>query len=104
MILCVAALGSVFGSMTFGAYLIAAFAILGRHDTETFSSFRYEGYKNFLRIHVTTNEITVYPIGIERICRNWVLNARPGALDASYLTPHDGSIGMRLIEKEIVLV
>jgi hypothetical protein len=103
MCLCVAVLGGVIGSMTFGAYLIAAFAILGRHDTETFSSFRYEGYKNFLRIHVTAKEITVYPIGIQRVCRDWVVNACPEAAEASYLMPRDGSIEMCLIEEKIVL-
>ncbi|OLP03667.1 hypothetical protein BVU76_03805 [Mycolicibacterium porcinum] len=102
MILCVIVLGGVVGSVTFGAYLIVAFTLLGRHDTETFSSFRYEGCKNFLRIHVTAKEVTVYPIGIDRICRDWVFNPHAAA-DSSYLAPRDGSIGMRFIEKEIVL-
>jgi hypothetical protein len=99
MYACVVVLGAVVGSVTFGAYLLVAFTLLKRHDTEAFSAFRYEGHKNFLRIHITADAITVYPLGIDRICRDWVTDPTPGVnrADASYLRPRD-AIGIRLID------
>jgi len=103
MIVCVVVLGGVVGSMTFGAYLIVAFSALERHDTETFSSFRHEGFKNFLRMHVTAEGITLYPIGIERICRDWVADPDAEGDDASYVRPRHGSIELRLIDEVLTL-
>lgn len=98
----VAVLGAVVGTVVFGAYLLAAFFALKSHATETFSAFRYEGHKNFLRIHVGIDEVTVYPIAIDRTCRDWTVNHSDERPDASYLDPAT-PIGMRLIEGPIVL-
>jgi hypothetical protein len=103
MLVCVVVLGGVVGSMTFGAYLIVAFSVLQRHDTETFSSFRHEGYKNFLRMHVTADGITLYPIGIEQICRDWAADPHAEGDDASYVRPRNGSIELHLIDEVITL-
>src|SRR5690606_37210271 len=43
--------GGVSG-MLFGLYLLVSISFLDSHMTEASSSFRWEGYKNFLRIHL----------------------------------------------------
>ncbi len=40
-------------------------------DNLSFSSLGVDDYKNFLRLHITPDKITVYPLKVERICREW---------------------------------
>jgi hypothetical protein len=91
-------LGGVFGSVVFGAYLVIALGVFGRHANEAFSAARYEGYKNLLRLHVTQDGVTVYAIGIERACHDWEIDGQPVSDEASYLRPTSGSIATELIE------
>jgi hypothetical protein len=60
--------GGITVSTIFGIHLILSNLFLGNHDNESFSSLKYEGYKNFLRMNITKNSITIYPIGINKIC------------------------------------
>jgi hypothetical protein len=64
-------LGSIVGSVIFAFFLCAVFLSAGWNKTEAFSAFRHTGYKNFLRMHVSEDGITVYPIGIDKTCRRW---------------------------------
>jgi hypothetical protein len=64
---------AVVGSLMVGIYL-AGFGWFGRHDNESFSAFRHEGYKNFLRMRVGVNGVEVYALGIERAVRKWNVN------------------------------
>jgi hypothetical protein len=91
-------LGGVFGSVVFGAYLVVALGLFGRHANEAFSASRYEGYKNFLRLHVTQQGVTVYAIGIERACHDWEIDRGSTSPEASYVRPASGSIATGLIE------
>ena len=91
-------LGGAIGSVTFGGYLVLALGLLNRHDTEAFSAFRHEEYKNFIRMRVTRDEITVYPIGIDRVCHEWTFDADNPAGEASHLKPAADTIATRLIE------
>jgi hypothetical protein len=97
------AVGGVIGSVVFGAYLVFALAVLNRHVTEAFSAFRYEGFKNFLRIQVRRDGITIYPIAIDKVCNAW--KADPGNPDreASHVKPAVGTIAARLIEEPITI-
>jgi hypothetical protein len=90
--------GGAIGSVVFGAYLVLALALLNRHVTEAFSAFRYEGYKNFLRIQVASDGITIYPIGIDTVCHTWKPGPANPHPEASRLTPAVGTIPTRLIE------
>jgi hypothetical protein len=91
-------LGGAIGSVTFGGYLVLALGLLNRHDTEAFSAFRHEEYKNFIRMRVTRDEITVYPIGIDRVCHEWTFDADNPVGEASHLKPAADTIATRLIE------
>ena len=91
------AVGGVIGSVVFGAYLVLALAVLNRHVTEAFSAFRYEGFQNFLRIQVRREGITIYPIGIDKVCNAWKPDPGNPDPEASHLKPAVGTIVARLI-------
>ena len=103
-ILLVGVIGGIVGSLIFATFLFLVFALFGWNRTEAFSSFRYSGYKNFLRIHVTETTVTVYPIGIDKTCRKWDYDPSPASDEASWLKPSTGTIEMRLIEKEFTIL
>jgi hypothetical protein len=102
--LLVGLVGGIVGSIIFATFLFLVFTLFGWNSTEAFSSFRYSGYKNFLRIHVTTKAVTVYPIGIDKICKNWDYDPDNKSHEASWLKPSTGTIETRLIEKEFTIL
>lgn len=55
----------------FGLYLLVSTLVIRNHPTEAFSSFRWTGYKNFLRIHITASKATVYAVGIQKVATQW---------------------------------
>lgn len=58
-----------------GIYLLISSLVFGIHDNEAFSSFKCSDYKNFLRVHVTATAITIYPIGVRNVVKDWKLDA-----------------------------
>ncbi|OBF36266.1 hypothetical protein A5724_13825 [Mycobacterium sp. ACS1612] len=102
-VLLVAVAGGVVGSLIFATFLFLLFTLFGWNSTEAFSSFRYSGYKNFLRIHVTAEAVTVYPIGIDNICTSWDYDPKNTEPEASWLKPSSGPIETRLIERQFTI-
>lgn len=100
--LLVTVFGGLLGSVVFGLYLLIALNGFGRHDTEAFSAFRYEGYKNFLRMRISDAGVTVYAIGIDEVCHKWATDPTATDVEASHIRP-ETEIGMRLIEPPIEL-
>jgi hypothetical protein len=101
--LLVGLIGGIVGSIIFATFLFLVFTLFGWNSTEAFSSFRYPGYKNFLRMHVTTTAVTVYPIGIDDVCNRWEYDPDNPSREASWLKPRSGDIQMRLIEPEFTI-
>jgi hypothetical protein len=66
-------IGGGVGSMIMGFYLIICNLVLGTHDNEAFSSLAWQDNKNFLRFHITPEQITIYPIGVKSVTR-WKKN------------------------------
>jgi hypothetical protein len=64
-------IGGIMGGFLTGFYLIVANLFLKVHDNEAFSAFHYQDYKNFLRIRVSADTITIYPIGINHVPKQW---------------------------------
>ena len=65
-------IGGLTGSFIFGIYLWFSSLVLGIHLDESFSSFGYPHFKNFLRIHITPEgDVTIYPVGIKKAVTNW---------------------------------
>jgi len=103
-ILLVGVIGGLVGSLIFATFLFGVFTLFGWNRTEAFSSFRYSGYKNFLRMHVTKEAVTVYPIGIDKICKKWDYDPGARSAEASWLKPSSGIIETRLIEPEFTIL
>lgn len=70
-----AAIAALFSTLIFGVYLYLALnhSDLKLHANGAFASLRIEDYKNFLRIKVTPQGLTVYPIGIRSVPKAWEL-------------------------------
>ena len=65
-------IGGLTGSFIMGFYLWFCSLYLNIHADESFSSFGFPHYKNFLRIHISPDgNATIYAIGIEKVVTNW---------------------------------
>ncbi len=67
--ICIA--GGIMAAFLFGTYLFISNRFFGMHMNEASSSFASEDYKNFLRLHVHKDGVTIYPIGIRKVPRKW---------------------------------
>lgn len=72
------AIAALFSTLIFGVYLYLALnhSELKLHANGAFASLRIEDYKNFLRIKVTPQGLTVYPIGIRSVPKAWELRLK----------------------------
>jgi hypothetical protein len=68
------AAGMVLGGTLMGAYLVCANALAGFHGQFVFAAQAIPDYKNFLRLHLTRDKLTVYPIGVPKVHRRWKLS------------------------------
>jgi hypothetical protein len=91
--------GGLAGSLLMGLYLIACTLLIGNHETEAFSAFRGEGYKNFLRLHLTRERLTIYPIGLRKVPGRW--NYQPNVRDGSPWYEPPAPLQPELIEAPI---
>jgi hypothetical protein len=58
--------GGILGSWLMAIYLMIANLAFKIHNTEAFSSMKIPHYKNFLRMHIKDNVLTIYPVGIKK--------------------------------------
>ena len=63
--------GGIASGLIFGVYLLVSALVFQSHPTEASSSFRHDGYKNFLRMRLTKDRLTIYPIGLKNVVRDW---------------------------------
>lgn len=98
--------GYVVGSVIMGLYLFVSLHFFGRHDNEAFSSLKIEDYKNFLRLRISREELTIYPLKIERVPREqeWQRFPKTGNEVEYYEPPDAGSSLPELIEEPIHVV
>ncbi len=70
---------AIVSTIIFGLYLYFALnhSKLRLHANGAFASLRIADYKNFLRLRVTAEGITVYPIGIREVPKRWTLEIPP---------------------------
>ena len=64
-------LAYVYAGLLFGAYLLLGHKWFGLHDQEVFSSQGIEDYKCFLRMHISSSGLTIYPVGLRKAARRW---------------------------------
>lgn len=72
--------GGFLGSIVVGLYLYFCVNWLNIHWKHAFSSLKIQDYKNYLRLHITAEGLTVYPVGVEEVVKNWRYRpaAKPG--------------------------
>ena len=93
--------GGTLGGMLMGLYLLTVNGLFGTHETEAFSSLRIQDYKNFLRLHLTQDQLTIYPVKIEHVPRTWEYQANM-TNGEPWFEP-DGNLHPGLIEPPIVI-
>src|ERR1700674_233810 len=83
--------GAVIAGTIFGVYLAVTCAWCDMNHNDAFSAMRLDSYKNFLRFHIKGDEVTIYPIGLDRVPRrrDWEKNtsAAPGNQDQPLYVP-----------------
>lgn len=59
-------LGGIAAGFVWGIYLFICCGFGKRHWNEAFSALRIPDYKNFLRMKIEKDRLTIYPIGLAR--------------------------------------
>jgi hypothetical protein len=89
-----------------GSQLVAAYLLIGSRFginlNELFAAQGIEDNKSFLRLHIAADgSLTVYPIGVDRICRRWRADPDNDRPDASWIVPAAGGPQYRLAEPPV---
>ena len=88
------------GGLIFGEYLIRAHRHAPKHANEVLACQGIPDYKNFLRLRLDADGLTIYPIGVRQVPREWA--ADPDAEPAKpWLRPVDRELKAELIEPPI---
>jgi hypothetical protein len=96
----VALIGGLVGALGFAGYLWTT-NCLGFHANEAYAPLRVMEFKSFLRLHFDADGVlTVFPIGIDRVCRRWRLSQK-SAPEGPWLEPEDDDVKAHLIERPV---
>ncbi len=86
-------IGGFAGGFIWGLYLLLASYFGALHYNDAFSAMRLDRYKHFLRLRITRNELSIYPIALDGVpSRNgWRFNrlSRTNDQDQSVIVPTD---------------
>jgi len=63
--------GFLTGGFVMGFYLYFTNRLAGIHIDESSSSLACQDYKNFLRMHISSKGLAIYPIGIRTVTKKW---------------------------------
>ncbi len=92
------------GGIVWGLYLLAISFLWGMHANDAFSAMRLGSYRHFLRLRIKGDELTIYPIGMDKApCRSaWQFNPqyREGDQETPVIVPLK-PLGERLIERSV---
>ena len=95
-----ALVGGLVGALGLAGYLWAT-NCLGFHANEAYAPLRIMDFKSFLRLHFDADgNLTVFPIGVDRVCRRWRLSRDPSPM-APWLEPHGDDVKGHLIEQPV---
>jgi hypothetical protein len=75
------AVGYFVGATIMGLYLVISVVVFRRHGNEAFSSLKIEGYKNFLRMRLNAEGLSVWAFGLDNV---------PGDKDWTWTPGKDG--------------
>jgi hypothetical protein len=97
--------GGLLAGTLLGAYLVLSDRAWGWHRNEVFAVQSIVDFRNFVRMKIDREgSLTIYPIGLRRVPRNWRARATASSQDACYeaadavLEPHliEGPVRVRL--------
>jgi hypothetical protein len=75
------------GSLLVAAYLLVA-SLAKVNVNELFAAQGIEDRKSFLRLHIARDgSLTVYPVGVDRVCRRWRADPDAERPDAAWIVP-----------------
>ena len=95
-----ALVGGLVGALGLAGYLWAT-NCLGFHANEAYAPLRVMDFKSFLRLHFDADgNLTVFPIGVDRVCRRWRLS-RNSSPEAPWLEPDGDDLKAHLIEHPV---
>jgi hypothetical protein len=98
----VGVLGGIGGTVGLSGYLWAT-NCLGLHGNEGYAPLHHQDLKHFIRLHIEADgTLTVYPIGVERVARKWILCPDAPA-HAPWFSPSGSEPQPHLIEKPITI-
>lgn len=99
----VGAIGGFLGGFVWGLYLFISSHFFDRHYNDAFSSMRLDSYKNFLRMHIQGDKLTIYPIGVKDVPmrKDWKVNR--GDVDTDSWVISTKGIEYELIENPVVI-
>lgn len=102
--LLLALMGWLFSGFAMGIYLVSVSLLLNIHETEAFSSFRGEDHKNFIRLHLNSDGLTIYPVKIPKSYKQWQQIADPVKGKNPWFKEKDGDkLEYGLIEDPITI-
>jgi hypothetical protein len=96
-------LGFLLGGFIFGAYLILMHTHAPKHANDVLAAQAIPDYKNFLRLRIDEDGLTIHPLGIRRVPRKWEADPDNPDPAAPWLRPVDRDLEAELIETPIVV-
>jgi hypothetical protein len=99
-------LGGLAGGFIWGLYWVLTGIFLRMHSEDAFAALRIKHYKNFLRFKFEKDQLTIYPIGVDKIPNQRIWQARAGAKGVPANNPQlmaKSDIPVRLIERPIII-
>jgi hypothetical protein len=96
--------GGLVAGALFGIYLYASSRWWNQNHNDAYSAMRLDSHRNFLRIRVQNDTLTIYPIGLDRVPKRheWRMNtARIGSPPPAYVPI--SPLAPRLIEGPILI-
>jgi hypothetical protein len=99
-------IGGFVGGFIWGLYWVLSGLAFRMHAEDAFAALRIRDYKNFLRFKFEPNQVTIYPLGIDKIPRaaHWMAppDGQPAQPHNPQLVP-TAPIDVQLIERPIVI-
>ncbi|UGA47782.1 metallophosphoesterase [Bradyrhizobium quebecense] len=93
--------GGVVAAELFGAYLYVSSAYLDMNHNDAFSSMRRDTHRNFIRMKIVGEELTLYPIGLTKIPARDAWAKNPTNVGPIYVTNPD--LNPELIEPAVTI-
>ncbi len=99
--------GGFFAGLVWGFYLLLVSFLGKRHYNDAFSALRNDQYKHFLRLRISRNDLTIYPIAVGKTpdWDGWEVNAKAAENDQNeaVIIPVP-ALKPRLIEREPIVI